>query len=257
MTELEYFEIIRFVTQCFRDNADKDYINARFCYFSKLDSQCLWTSQQAIEKYLKSILLFNGISTKKLGHDLISSVKKLNSIKGIQFPFISSKLFHEFIEYLDTFGNNRYHEFTSQLKYDIIPNLDFVVWHIRKYCQRIREYNNGINNIAEFPIDVKQKNNVELNYDKYPNRFKISGGYIEKLIQSNTYSLARKYLVYKNPYFGKNRKKKLNYPFHSITFSTNLFSRPKLYYNLKDLVQFSKKTREYFNKLEEEKNAIS
>jgi hypothetical protein len=246
MTEHEYYEIIRFITQCFRDIADKDYINARFCYFSQLDNQCLWSSQQAIEKYIKSILLLNGVSTLKLNHDLNKSVEKLKTIKDINFNFVSDPNFNKYIKYLDTFGNNRYLEFTSHLKHDIILNLDSVVWQIRRYCQYIRKYTAGISKIAEFPLDAKSKKDIELDFSKYPNRFRINGGYIESLLNVRTNSLARKYLIYKNPYFGINRKHKLKYRFYSTTYSIYLHSRPRLYENLKHLVQFSSETRNYF-----------
>ncbi|MBD5749812.1 HEPN domain-containing protein, partial [Citrobacter freundii] len=41
----------------FRDMADQDYLTARVCFKNNLPFQFLWMSQQAIEKYIKCILL--------------------------------------------------------------------------------------------------------------------------------------------------------------------------------------------------------
>jgi len=51
-----------YATDIFRNQADFDYISARANYRLKLRQQFLWSAQQAVEKYLKAILLFNGKS---------------------------------------------------------------------------------------------------------------------------------------------------------------------------------------------------
>jgi len=48
-----------FALRSFRDVADGDYIAARMAYRAELLVQAFWASQQALEKYLKSILLFS------------------------------------------------------------------------------------------------------------------------------------------------------------------------------------------------------
>lgn len=59
-----------FGTQSFRDQADRDYIAARLACRHELFPQFLWSSHQAIEKYLKAILLYNRIKANQVGHDL-------------------------------------------------------------------------------------------------------------------------------------------------------------------------------------------
>src|SRR6266571_4943728 len=59
-----------FAVRCFRDIADGDYIAARMACRAALVMQFLWASQQAIEKYLKGILLLNRIPAKDVRHDL-------------------------------------------------------------------------------------------------------------------------------------------------------------------------------------------
>lgn len=55
-----------FAKDVFRKQADCDYVAARSNYRLRLREQFLWSSLQAIEKYLKAILLFNGISARYL-----------------------------------------------------------------------------------------------------------------------------------------------------------------------------------------------
>jgi len=48
----------------FRDRADMDYVSARHLYRMGLMPPFLWSSQQAIEKYLKAAILFFGGTVK-------------------------------------------------------------------------------------------------------------------------------------------------------------------------------------------------
>jgi HEPN domain-containing protein len=44
-----------------------------------------WSSQQAIEKYLKAILLYNRITAKKLGHDLTTALTRTRTLPKTPF----------------------------------------------------------------------------------------------------------------------------------------------------------------------------
>lgn len=48
----------------FRREADYDYISARANFRMAFPQQFLWAGSQAVEKYLKGILLLNGRSAK-------------------------------------------------------------------------------------------------------------------------------------------------------------------------------------------------
>jgi hypothetical protein len=54
----------------FRDIGDEDYISARANYQLRLREQFFWAGLQALEKYLKAILLHNGRSTLNYSHNL-------------------------------------------------------------------------------------------------------------------------------------------------------------------------------------------
>lgn len=60
-----------FASRSFRDMADRDYIAARLACRAELMPQCLWSAQQAIEKYLKYILLVNRITVGMHWHAVI------------------------------------------------------------------------------------------------------------------------------------------------------------------------------------------
>ena len=59
-----------FALRCFRDVADGDYVAARMAYRAELLLQAYWASQQALEKYVKGILVFRRIPRKKPTHSL-------------------------------------------------------------------------------------------------------------------------------------------------------------------------------------------
>jgi len=125
-------DYVSFINRSFRDIADNDYIAARLLYKNRLGFQFLWSASQAIEKYLKAILLYNGRSTKKFSHQLLKLLReteKLNNIR-IDYPEDVSK----FIEYLDRQGNNRYFNRYAYTVGDELLKLDKSVWYIRKSC---------------------------------------------------------------------------------------------------------------------------
>ena len=120
-------------TRSFRDVADKDYIAARLCYRNDLMLQFLWMSQQAIEKYLKAILLYNHQSTKKLGHKLEKAIERINKIENFRFNIDERAI--KFIKYLDQQGVNRYLELAHYTIGRELLDLDHAVWQIRRYCK--------------------------------------------------------------------------------------------------------------------------
>jgi len=61
--------INNFATRSFRDTGDGDYIAARLAYRAQLIPQFLWSSLQAIEKYLKCVLVLNRIRAPR-SHNL-------------------------------------------------------------------------------------------------------------------------------------------------------------------------------------------
>ena len=69
-----------FAIRAFRDVADRDYLAARLACRADLIPQFLWSAQQAIEKYLKCILLLNRIQAKNVRHDINEALKLLEKL---------------------------------------------------------------------------------------------------------------------------------------------------------------------------------
>ncbi len=67
LPELREALINQLALRSFRDIAEGDYIAARMAFRAELYLQALWSSQQALEKYLKAILLLRSIPWKEHG----------------------------------------------------------------------------------------------------------------------------------------------------------------------------------------------
>jgi HEPN domain-containing protein len=125
-----------FVNRSFRDVADRDYIAGRILYRYDLGSQFLWAASQALEKYLKAILLYSRRSTKGLGHDIVRVLHQVRLIRAIHFEI--PKSVQGFIHYLNEEGPNRYFEYPAYAVGDELLRFDHAIWHIRRYCYDMR-----------------------------------------------------------------------------------------------------------------------
>lgn len=203
------YEIARF---CFRDVADNDYLSARILFRYGLIQQAYWCSEQAIEKYLKSILLFNetsalykyGSNKRKIGHDLVAALQKIEKIPHISIE-LPDDVRMSIIE-LNNEGNNRYYEYPYHFSDLTFYKLDKLVWHIRRYCIP----KGGPFKVGAEEIDLQQfelKIAHQDKYKKYPSKYTFaSKGYLEKILNDKK-SIQRELLVWKNQYFGKRQKK--------------------------------------------------
>jgi HEPN domain-containing protein len=191
-----------FATRSFRDVADQDYIAARLLYRYGLIPQFHWQALQALEKYLKAILLYNRIKAKKVKHDLDKALEKA---KELPFRLNLSSSTVELIKHIDTFGRFRYLETSYFVDGPKLVQLDRAVWEIRRYC-RVLNYENKLNdgtvkNMLELEIDKIKRSD-----DKSPHKFRIMGGVLENILD-NRENVARVALVWQNGFFtGKSRK---------------------------------------------------
>lgn len=121
-----------FAIRCFRDIGDGDYISARMAYRAALIPQYLWASQQAIEKYLKCILLLNRLPAAGVRHDLEAALSKIRGSGKITLNL--TRPTQDFIKEIDSCGRFRYLE-TSTVSFggDIV-RLDITVWELRRFC---------------------------------------------------------------------------------------------------------------------------
>lgn len=178
-----------FAIQSFRDVADADYIAARMACRAALVTQFLWASQQAVEKYLKCILLLNRIPAKNVMHDLEKSITKINSSGKLTLILTAGT--KKFIKRLDEYGQFRYFE-VSNIAFGVdLITLDRSVWELRQYCT-----------LAKEPQQEKLQNGL------IAPRVRLPGGYLEKIIDE-VKNHAREPLLWQNGFFGNRPRKKV------------------------------------------------
>ncbi len=158
-------------------------------YRTDLLPQFLWASQQAIEKYLKCILLLHRVPARGIMHHLKAALIAVVS-SGKIFPALDlTEETSDFIDRLDRYGWSRYLEVPNfGLREDIV-NLDRAVWELRRYCTLIPE-----------PRQVLLRDGAP------PPRVWIEGGCLESMI-SNKKSPARGQLLWQNAFFGVRAKR--------------------------------------------------
>lgn len=186
-----------FAIRSFRDIGDADYVAARMASRAGLVTPFLWAAQQAIEKYLKCILLLNRIPAKNIRHDLTIGLSAIQ--KSGKLSLGLTKVTEEFIERLDASGAFRYLE-VSNIAFgaELVP-LDRAVWELRRYCTR-----------SDSPRKIRLR-------EGYPARkISIPGGQLEKII-GDIRNPAREPLLWQNAFFGRRvrRRVKLKKWFHA------------------------------------------
>jgi HEPN domain-containing protein len=121
-----------FAIRAFRDMADRDYLAARLACRADLMPQFLWSAQQAIEKYLKCILLLNRIPAQKVRHDI---KRALELTKKLTFKIELSERSQKFIDHVAKYGEYRYLDVSTFVVGHVLVSLDLAVWELRRYCQ--------------------------------------------------------------------------------------------------------------------------
>lgn len=192
------YSLNEFAVRCFRDTADRDYIAARMAHRAQLYPQFLWSGLQAVEKYLKYILLCNRIKASDVRHNLGLGLRRVE--EGAPFPMSLSPETRSFIEYLDTFGRFRYFETMYHYEGDELMRLDRAVWEIRRYCQPINETATKSDGTKRSLLEANLRM-IERAEDSPPQRFRVAGGELEKIIANGKHP-ARERLVWNNLYFG-------------------------------------------------------
>ena len=180
-------ELNQFAIRSFRDQADTDYICARMACRAALVGPFLWSSQQAIEKYLKCILLLNRIPAKKVRHDLAKAVQLINSSLKLTLDLTPSTT--DFIDYVDTYGQFRYLEISNVAFGRDIVRLDRTAWELRRYCTL-----------------SGAERRIKLTQGVAPPTIRLPGGHLESIID-DIENPARNALLLHNGFFGKRRRK--------------------------------------------------
>jgi len=172
-----------FAIRSFRDIADGDYIAARLACRAQLAVQYLWASQQAIEKYLKCILLLHRIPATKMYHDLHVGLMAMQESGKVTLDLAHPTV--EFINYLDKYGQFRYLDISNVALGHDLPRLDRAVWELRRFCT--------------LTLEPRQARLLE---GKPAPRVLLPGGELEG-IMANKNNPAREALLWQNGFFGE------------------------------------------------------
>lgn len=180
----------------FRDVADQDYIAARSCYRLELTVQFLFMAQQAVEKYLKAILLYNRTSTKKLNHNLQKAYERIFEIEDLEFHLPKDCL--SWLIFLNNQGCNRYISESHYTTPDDLVLLDKTVYNLRLYCKNLRHPNmlTGESDLKSELEEIDRWKKIS-----QPYHFRLPNGHLEKVL-ANQKSPQRQQLVWKNFFYG-------------------------------------------------------
>lgn len=205
ITEEQRILLSDYATRSFRNQADGDYIAARGCYRAELYPQFLWLSLQAVEKYLKAILLFNCRPTKEYGHDAAGALRDAKSLPKIclRIPGRTER----FVQFVTKCGKNRYLDDTSSIDGEALYELDETVWHIRRFCQDFLLMPGDSERYEAIDSEIRLRHAHQAE-DDLPAAFRLDDGLLEKILADGP-SQTRAILVYKNLCFGRSRRRKI------------------------------------------------
>lgn len=191
-----------FATRSFRDVADEDYIAARLAFRARLVPQFLWGSLQALEKYLKCMLVLNRIRANR-GHDLCEILAEFDAKKPFDLRLTTRS--RKFLELLDTYGRHRYFEGSWYVLGGEIVDLDRAVWELRRYARVMQYEFHGAYGAKTNALPIELAHNAEAE-TRHPQDFHIVGGRLESILAKKDHP-ARAPLVWQNGFFGKSRRK--------------------------------------------------
>lgn len=193
------FLLNQFALRCFRDVADEDYIAARMAYRTGLLPQAFWSSQQALEKYLKGILLFRRVPRPRKTHSLKALLRDLEP----RFPLNVSEDTRKFIEFIEHWNVDRYFIFPYHGEGLELMQLDMSVWDVRRYCIPV----NPRLSPKGTPVAQLDLERIERATDRPPQKFRSrSTGVLERVLDDRK-NAARSALIWKNLYFGLGARK--------------------------------------------------
>jgi len=191
---------------------------------SQLIPQFLWSGLQAIEKYLKYVLLINRIEATDISHDLSKGMKRIADFAPFQLKLSDNVL--AFIEHLDTFGRHRYFETMYHYKGDDLIRLDKAVWEVRRYCQIVDWTVERPGGKTWNRMDAVLKS-IDKATDAPPQKFRIHGGMLEKILDKTDHP-SRPALIWQNAYYCSRTRNTVSLPGWSGFSNSPLALRPQM-----------------------------
>lgn len=121
-----------YIIRSFRDTADRDYIAARALFKLELREQFYWAGLQAIEKYLKAILLFSDQDTRNISHNIVKALDQVHKLDKLNFQITDDA--RQTVAIFSDHGEDRYFDAPQRINGDELFKLDDAVWQIRRFC---------------------------------------------------------------------------------------------------------------------------
>ncbi|WP_250626350.1 HEPN domain-containing protein [Pinirhizobacter soli] len=232
-------QINNFAERCFRDTADGDYLTARLAFCSGLVAQFLWSSQQALEKYLKYILLVNRVPAAAVGHDLL---KALDLAKTVRFPptFTSNSM--EFFRHIAKCGVDRYLEFSFDIVGWPLHELDQTVWELRRYCQ-ILHGGMDVSTEREHLHYLHLQSMLAASDVAKARDFRICQGRLEKILDAPTHR-SKSALLWKNAVYGDSPAPTADGDLFLEMVNSPLYLYPEMLDELVGLIKINPRSRE-------------
>lgn len=235
-----------FAKRSFRDVADQDYIAARLSYRHGLIPQFHWQALQALEKYLKAILLYNRIKSKDINHDLTKAIKHTEKLP---FDLKLSSSTQELIKHIDNFGRFRYLEASYFTHGPKLVQLDRAVWEIRRYCRALNHEltlpDGSVKNMLELEIEK-----IENSVNQSPHKFRIMGGALEKILDKKD-NISRPALIWQNGFFSGKARRFVRSPDHLNAVNAPLYLHPEI---LDEVLKYVFIPKDVVNAYKEAKN---
>lgn len=233
----------------FREIADRDYIAARQSFKTGLYLQFLWSAQQAIEKYLKCILLFNKIPlVNEEGvaiavHDLKTLLDYFEKSKPFELKIRPES--QKFIEHLDRSAMaSRYLSAPVYVLGEHLMQLDRAIWDIRRYC-KVLDYTIAMPDGTEKSFLRSELEHIEKSEKVPPQKFILdNSGFLEKVIRDKNHP-ARSFLIWKNNYFGSKVRRNNKVDLHSEALCPELFYQPDMVDEVSKYIFIPPKTVKY------------
>ena len=215
-----------FATQSFRDQADRDYIAARLACRTDLMPQFLWSAQQAVEKYLKAILLYNRVPAKKVLHNIAAALQLAEAIPRTPFTINLSARSRKFIDHLATYGQNRYIEKPYHVNGHILVDLDLTVWELRRYCQVLSVFGKVLPE-KEQKLLAQALSDLTKSDTKPRYKFRVHGGFLEEVLKSPKHP-ARSALLWNNATFASRKRATVKVRDHMMGGNPLLYLYPEM-----------------------------
>lgn len=225
-----------FATQSFRDQADRDYIAARLACRYELFPQFLWSSQQALEKYLKAILLYNRVEATKVRHDINEAMRLA---AGLPFKIELSKRSQKFFDLIAAYGEFRYLDVPFHVYGHVLVDLDLTVWELRRYCQVLNVFGKALPAEEQALLDEAHKrlaaSTTEPRY-----KFRLHNGLLESIIAKRSHP-SRAALLWQNPCFSARKRSTVKVKNHLNAQNPHLTHYPQMLDELLKYVYMPKK----------------